>query len=60
MRTLILAVALTLFASACPKSKPPAEGTEKTCFDKVDNDSDGKTDCQDDQCKRFCDGAQMY
>ena len=57
--TLIVAMLIAIFVSACPKHKP-LEGTKETCFDKIDNDHDGKTDCADEKCKPFCDGARQY
>jgi hypothetical protein len=61
MRALIALVLIVSSLGGCPrKGKPPLEGTQETCFDKIDNDHDGKTDCEDEKCKPFCDGAQVY
>jgi hypothetical protein len=57
----VIALLIAVAASGCPrKGKAPLEGTQETCFDKIDNDHDGKTDCEDPKCKPFCDGAQVY
>jgi len=34
----------------CPQDCPGAESPETTCDDGVDNDCDGRTDCNDDAC----------
>ena len=36
------------------EESPPEENTQKLCNDEKDNDDDGQIDCEDADCKKFC------
>ncbi len=56
-----VSIALLLASSTgCGRKKEKSEDYIDVCFDKKDNDNDGKVDCLDDSCVKFCDGAQQY
>jgi len=48
-----LSFLLLLAASGCPGPEENQENTPAKCQDNKDNDNDGFTDCQDQDCKVF-------